>query len=296
MQKLILAACLAAASLSPSLAADPAPRPSVAPAVPVATKPDWTIDLGAGAIFAPKFPGAKQGKVMPIPFFALNYKDTVFASVNDGLGVNIINAYGFKAGPVLKFAFPRRERDDRRYLRGLGDVDATLEGGAFLSYTLDPYLTTKLEVRKGIASLGGGSRNKSLAAIGINQKAEGHDGIIADLSVDFNLPPLFEERLFLSAGPRLSYYDKDYARSYFGVSASQARVSNFAVYNPKAGISKAGVGGAAIFALTRDVSLTAFADYGRFIGDIAKSPLVRGRDGSPNQFTLGTGVTYRFSL
>ncbi len=296
MQKIILAAFVATVSLSPVLAADATKSQTVDTATPAEAKTDWTIDVGAGAIFAPKFPGANDGKAMPIPFFALNYKDLIFASVRDGLGVNLFNAYGFKAGPVLAFAFPRKEKDDRRYLRGLGDVDATLEGGVFVSYALDPFFSTRLEVRKGIASLGGGKRNPSLAAIGVNQKSEGHEGIVADLNADFSLPPLVGDRVFLSAGPRVSYYDKDYARAYFGVSPNQFRVSQFTTYSPKGGLGKAGVGGAAFFLLAKNVSVAAFADYGRLVGDVAKSPIVRGRQGSRDQFAAGASVNYRFSL
>lgn len=233
MRKFILVSVALVVGICPSLAADPVTRkPGLAKPVPPSA--DWTIDVGAGAIFTPKFPGAKDNKVLPLPFFAINYREIVFASTRDGLGINVINAYGFKAGPVLKVGMGRQRSDDKAYLRGLTDVDATLEGGAFLSYSYDPYFTAKLEVRKGLASLGGGKRNVFLAGIGVIEKSQGHEGIVADLSADFKLPALFDNRLFISGGPRLSYYDKDYARSYFGVTANEARVSQFAAYAPEA--------------------------------------------------------------
>jgi MipA family protein len=293
--KIFLSTAALAVTIAPAFAADPVTRkPAVAKSV--APAPDWTIDVGAGVLFTPKFPGAKDNKVLPLPFLAINYRDIVFASTRDGLGVNLLNAYGFKAGPVLKVGTGRQRSDDKTYLRGLTDVDATLEGGAFLSYTLDPYFTTKLEVRKGLTSLGGGKRNGFLAGIGINEKSEGHEGIVADMSIDFKLPALLDNRLFISGGPRLSYYDKDYARSYYGVTANEARVSQFAAYAPKAGLGKIGVGASALYRVTDNTSLVVFGEYGRLTGDAGKSPIVRGNNGSRDQFTVGTAVTYRFGL
>jgi MipA family protein len=295
VNKTFLSAAALAVTIAPAFAADPVTRKS-AVAKSVTPTPDWTIDVGAGVLFTPKFPGAKDNKVLPLPFFAINYRDIVFASTRDGLGVNLLNAYGFKAGPILKVGMGRQRSDDKTYLRGLTDVDATLEGGAFLSYTLDPYFTTKVELRKGLASLGGGSRNNVLRGIGINQKSEAHEGVVADFSADFKLPTMFDNRLFFSAGPRLSYYDKDYAQSYFGVTANEARVSRFATYVPKAGLGKIGAGASALYRISDNTSLVLFGDYGRLTGNVGKSPIVRGSSGSRDQFTAGAAVTYRFGL
>jgi MipA family protein len=295
MKNLMVATAALVIGTVPVLAADATTR-KPALVKPVQASPDWTIDIGAGATFTPKFPGAKDNQVLPLPFFAINYRDIVFASTRDGLGINLLNAYGFKAGPILKVGMGRQRSDDKTYLRGLTDVDTTLEGGAFLSYSFDPYFTTKLEVRKGLASLGGGKRNGFLAGIGVIEKSEGHEGIIADLSVDFKLPALFDNRLFISVGPRLSYYDKDYARSHFGVTANEARVSRFAAYAPKAGLGKIGAGASAMYRVTDSTSVVVFGDYGRLTGDAGKSPIVRSSNGSRDQFTAGAAVTYRFGL
>jgi MipA family protein len=295
MKNIFLATAALVITSVPALAADPVTRKTVV-TKSVSPTPDWTIDVGVGALFTPKFPGAKDNKVLPLPFFAINYRDIVFASAADGIGMNLVNAYGFKAGPILKVAMGRQRSNDKPYLRGLTDVDTTLEGGAFVSYTFDPYFTTKLEVRKGLASLGGGKRNGFLAGIGINEKSEGHEGIVADMSIDFKLPPLFDNRLFISGGPRLSYYDKDYARSHYGVTANEARVSQFAAYAPKAGLGKIGAGASALYRVTDNTSLVVFGEYGRLTGDVGKSPIVRGSNGSRDQFTVGTAVTYRFGL
>lgn len=277
------------------MAADLKP-PKLEPTTPAEpSKPDLTVDIGAGAIVAPRFPGAKRYQATGIPYVAFNYKDVIFASKQDGLGANILNYQGFQAGPVVNVEFPRLEKDDRRYLRGLGDVATTLEAGGFVKYSYAPFFSAKIEVRKGVAGLDE-TKDKISAAQGIRRTFKGHDGIIATLSADVSAPPLFDNRLFLSAGPRAEYYDKNYAKAYFGVTALQSQRSGYAAFTPKAGVGKVGFGGAAIFLVTANVSFTTFADYGRLLGDVSKSPLVRGKGGSKDQFTLGSALSYRFSL
>lgn len=281
-------------SCTASLAADPPQSPPPAPAAP--SEPDWTVDVGPGAIAAPRFPGAKKIRALPVPFVDVRYRDWAFFSVRDGLGVNLLRWNGLKIGPVLQVAFPRRYEDDRGYLTGLTNVDTTLEAGAFISYTLDPYFTTKLELRKGVASLGSSRRNPFLTATGTFQKSNQHDGVVVDWSADFNAPPLFGNRLFLSAGPRASYYDKRYAKAYFGVTPAESAVSSFRRFEPKGGFGKVGVGLGAAYPINDNLTFVAAAEYGRLVGDVAKSPIVRGRDGSRDQYMLANGLTYRFKL
>jgi MipA family protein len=248
-----------------------------------AAKPKFTADLGAGGIFAPKFEGSDSYDFQPVPYVALNYNDFLFASVLDGIGANLINSNGFKAGPVVNFAFPRLEKDDRAALTGLGDVDATLEAGAFASYDVSDFFSAKIDVRKGIADLG------------FKEGADGHDGLVANLSATFNAPPLADGSLFISGGPEITYYDDNYIETYYGVSAAQSAASGYSQYSPNGGLGKASLNATAVYLLSENFTLTGFASYSRLLGDVADSPLVRGPEGSPNQFAGGAVISYRFS-
>jgi MipA family protein len=280
---------------SQASASDEAPAQAQPDTQQTEAKPDWTIDLGAGALYLPRFSGAKRFRVMPLPFVAVRYKDVFFASQRDGIGFNAINTNGFTAGPVINVAFPRFESVDRAALGGLGDVDTTIEGGFFAQYSFAPFLSTKLEVRKGLFSFGR-SQNKQLAALGISERSDGHDGIVAEWSATVSAPPLFDNRLFISTSPRASFYDQSYAQAYFGVTANQALASGYAPYKPKAGIGKVGLGLTAVYRATDDITLIAFGGYDRLVGAAARSPIVKGPDGSVNQFSIGAGVTYRFGF
>lgn len=115
------------------------------------------------------------------------------------------------------------------------------------------------------------------------------------MSLDINAPPLANNRLFLSAGPRFSYYDSNYARAFFGVTPIEAARSGYAPFRPKDG-GKFSAGAAAVYLLTDRVTWTVFGDFGRLSYSIANSPIVRAPYGSRDQYTAGTAVTYRFDF
>ena len=110
-----------------------------------------------------------------------------------------------------------------------------------------------------------------------------------------NAPLLLHNRLFLSIGPKLSFYDKDYARAYFGVTPQQSARSGYAMFAPGSGY-QASVDAAAAYLLTPRLSLSTFASYGHLFGDIDRSQIVRSRFVSRDQFTGGANLTYRFNL
>jgi outer membrane protein len=282
-------------AFAPSLAfAADVPLATAAPSVPnaVSSKNDWTIDLGVGALMMPKYLGSKDYKISPIPYLGVNYKDFIVFTPIDGLRVNVVNAYGFKAGPDLNYRGGRTFSDDRRYLGGLGTIDPTLEAGGFVSYAFNPLFSVSGDIQKGILSIGGG-KLKTLAP-GLVEKSRGNDGVKISLGADLSAPPLFDDRLFLSAGPRLAYFDETYAQAEFGVSANESLASGYKAFTPKAGIGQAGLAVMARYRVTDHVVLVVNSEYDRLVGDAAKSPIVLGRGGSKNQFTVGSSLVYRF--
>jgi outer membrane scaffolding protein for murein synthesis (MipA/OmpV family) len=234
----------------------------------------WRVDVGGAVLAYPRYPGSKSERVLPLPSIEAHYGDSFFASVREGIGYNLFRWDGFEAGPVANFAFPRDESDKPSALKGLGNIDLTVEAGGFVRYNLDPFASAKVEARQGV---------------------NGHRGLVVDMSLDLNAPPLANNRLFLSAGPRFSYYDRNYAQAYFGVTALQSARSGYAPFLPKDG-DKAGVGIAAVYLIDDRVTWTVFGDYSRLSGDIAKSPIVRSPYGARDQVTVGSALTYRFDF
>ncbi len=232
---------------------------------------DWTFDVGPGVLWTPRFEGSVDHRVLPIPALELRYRrDRFFVSARDGIGATLLDTHGFKAGPVLRYRFGRDESDSG-YLRGLGTIPFTIEGGAFARYDFGRHATAKAEIRRGLG---------------------GHDGLSIDLSADARLR--LDERVFLSAGPRLAIADGTYNQAFYGVNADQSARSGYARYDPGFGLRSVGVGAAAVWRLTDKITATAFGSYGRLVDVAAASPIVAGPGGSRDQYTLGTALSYRF--
>ncbi len=245
----------------------------------------WEIGMGAGLLEAPAFLGSKDYQLSAVPNLTFKYKDKVFASVQDGLGYNVINRHHWRIGPVVKYAFPRYADGNNpfriagaktRALHGLGDVDGTVELGGFAEYTWRD-LSAKLEARQGLG---------------------GHDGFISDLNLNYShdIHAAFYNEgppLILSFGPRTSVVDSNYNDAYFGVDAMQSAQSGLPRYQAGGGLLSYGFGGVLVAPITYSLTANLVAGYDRLAGDAAAAPLVRQR-GSADQFTGGLFLTYSF--
>ena len=256
----IITACAGAAHAQPTTIGServgPAPK-------------DWTFDIGPGVVVAPWFEGSANYRVLPIPNLDLRYqRDKFFVSARDGVGATLLDVDGFKAGPILRYRFPRNQGDGG-YLFGMGNVPFTVEGGGFLRYDL-PYLAAKVELRRGLG---------------------GSNGLVFDALVDGKLR--LSPTAFLSAGPRLSVTDATYNQAYFGVNANQSINSGYAQYYPGAGLRSAGAGASGVWRITNNLTFVAFGAY-NYLADVAgNSPIVTGPGGSRNQFILGSALSWR---
>jgi outer membrane scaffolding protein for murein synthesis (MipA/OmpV family) len=237
------------------------------------TDSNWRVDLGLADVLAPAFPGAKTYRNHPLPAVSVSYQDRIFLSLQEGLRVNLLDQDGWTAGPLIAFDFGRRTSADRKALSGLTDVAFSVAAGGFVNYDFGPYGAAHVQVTKAFS---------------------GSKGLDARASVSIKAPPLFNDGLFLSAGPTLDLYDGNYSKAYFGVSETDAQHSIYHAFTPKSG-EEIGVSADAEYVITEQISLNIFGAFGRYLGDIAKSPIVRGPYGSLNQFTLGSVLTYQFN-
>ena len=216
------------------------------------------------------------------PDLRINYGDTIFASVPDGLGWNALNRGGWKAGPIAKARFGRKESDGGSpflltggsdALLGLGDIAAAAELGAFV------------EKRWGGSGLW---RVRAEARRGLG----GHAGIVADGSVSYQVRL---GRMIMSIGPRATAASGGFMRTYFGMDTVQSQRSGLAQYRPGAGLLSFGIGGALVRPLGERNTVTLFTGLDRLGSKAARSPLVRER-GQKTQFSIGLGYGFRFNL
>jgi outer membrane protein len=256
------------------------PLAAMAGGPPDAPKTDWNITMGAGAVYAPAFVGSKDYQLIGFPDLKFEYKDKFFASVGEGVGYNVINGSGWRVGPIAKYAFQRQENGKNPFrvagkastaLRGLGDVDGTLELGGFVEYSYEPF-TYKVELRQGV---------------------DGHEGMIGETSLNYTGSiDRFGPPIFYAFGPRATFGDSNYNNAYYGINQTQSANSGLSRYSADAGLVSYGVGGFISLPVSDSVSVSAFGGYDRLGSEVADSPLIKER-GSENQFVSGLSVSYQ---
>ena len=243
---------------SPALAAEPAAQ-------------GWTITLKANGGVSPAWEGSKDLSPYLLPGLSVRRAGSAisFAAPDDSAGFALFDENWLKAGVVGKLKGPRRSADHAE-LRGVHDIDWTVEAGLFAEFWPIEKLRARIEARHGFI---------------------GHHGNLVDLSMDW-----VERRgpWTVSVGPRLSLGDTRYMDKLFGVSAYDSLMSGgMPAYRAEGGAKSIGVAGAVSYEWSRQWTTTVYARYNRLVGSASASPLVAGL-GSRNQFTLGAIVAYSF--
>jgi outer membrane protein len=240
----------------------------------------WGFSVGTGFIVSPSYIGDDDYQISVVPNIRVTYEDTFFASVQEGAGYNVVNGEHWRVGPVVRYDFGRDDdgsntfsvSDDTNDLRGLGDVDGTVELGAFMKYNMKPF-SAKLELLQGLG---------------------GHEGLVGEASLEYSgRAHIMQQPIMYSFGPDIKFADSNYHNAYFGVDANQATASGLAQYDADAGILSYGLSGAVIVPVTDNVSTILFANYSKLGEQSAESSLVEQR-GSEDQGSLGLFVNYSF--
>jgi len=244
--------------------------------------PTWVLTVGIAPIVAPAWQGSRDTAFSVFPDLRVNYKDTAFLSVQEGLGWNAINQDGWKIGPIAKIRFGRRESTGgspflitggSTALRGFGDVRLAGEFGGFAQYSPNRRVTLRAEVRQGTG---------------------GHTGLVADTSARFSDQA---GKFRYALGVRATFADADYTQVYFGVSPLQGARAGLAPFRTGSGLVSAGVAGSLIRPLGergRLGAITLFTGYDRLADAAASSTLIRER-GRRDQFSVGLAYGYRFT-
>jgi len=237
---------------------------------------NWDVALGAGVVSLPKYPGSKARRAEPLPLISVRYKRFFIGGVPGGGTPAGLGAYLFEddrlklgvalSGDVIK---PRKESDDSRHLRGLGDINGTLRGSLFASYTLD-WFTLRGNVSYDL------------------QDHHNHEGMLASLEAVARYSPT--PRLSLTAGPEVTLANRTYMQTFFGIDALQSQRSGYAEFTPKAGVALIGLSVGAGYRLSSHWTLSAHVAAQRLQGDAARSVIVENK----NQNVYALFSSYRF--
>ncbi|MEB2847197.1 MipA/OmpV family protein [Rhizobiales bacterium RZME27] len=209
---------------------------------------NWSLIVGAGAIYEPEYEGGDKFEVSPVPFIVFNYGDWLEIDPR-GVTVTAIQQNGFKLAAKVGYE-SGRDQDDADRLRGLGDIDFAATVGAKASYEWSGF--------------------EFYAAV--DQTIDGSESLIGTFGAEYQAP--VTERLILGAGVEAVVANDKHMQSYFGVTAAQAASSGLAEYKAEAGLKRVNVSASAIYMLSENWLVRGEAGVGFLTGDAADSPIV----------------------
>jgi outer membrane scaffolding protein for murein synthesis (MipA/OmpV family) len=224
--------------------------------------------LGAGAEHRPLYDGAELERTQAGPAINVRYQDISFASVGEGLGVNLLRGEHYRAGLSLCYDLGRLVSSDVTHLRGLGDIERAPAMKAFASYALSK--SFPLVVRGDVRQILGGA-----------------DGMLADLDAYLPLPGS-SRRLIMFAGASFTYADHRYMQKEFGVTPAQSIASGYQVYDAHAGADAAGLGVSATGFVTEHWLINVDAAVNRLLGSARDSPITQ----KTEQHAIALSVAY----
>ncbi len=229
--------------------------------------PDWRVSVGIGAAVLPLYEGSSQYRAVPAPSFDVRYKDLLFASSGDGVGINILRGKTYRAGIALGYDLGRDEDISGR-LRGLGNVESAPEMRLFAEAVVLPFVLTA-DLRRAIG---------------------GNEGIVGDLGA--YVPVIGRKDLIVFVGPGATFADDRYMQSYFGISTAQAAASaaHFPAYQPQGGFKNVGIGASALYFITDHWFLDGDLSLERLVDTAGNSPIVQDR----SQFAASLILGYQF--
>jgi outer membrane scaffolding protein for murein synthesis (MipA/OmpV family) len=265
-----LSAVLLLATLAPAAAQTSAAQTSGAQTDPGLAGSDILVGLGVAGGFAPSYEGSKHYRAVPAPAISLSWGDTLVID-NTTARLNVINTPWLQAGPLVDWRSGRKEDDDRHRLRGLGDIDDSVDLGGF-------------------ARVGFGNWSAGVTA---RQDVLNQGGALVDLTTGYALP--VSDALTLSLGADATWASDDYMSANFGITRRQAQRTDFKTFDAGAGFKNAGLSLGANYALSERWGVGAVTGYERLLGDAADSPIVK-QGGSPDQYYGFVSITYRFGL
>jgi MipA family protein len=232
----------------------------------------WSIDIGAGAVYAPRYLGSDKQQLQPFPVISAKYDDTIALAGKEGPALQFgrLPDSGFNYGIEAGYSFGLREKTGR-LPKGFGRQKDALTAGLFLGYESD------------IGSIEF-STSKALT---------GHKGLTVEGSAAVGLPLFLRGKeaapTIISVGPQFSYGDRKLARDRYAITPARALATGLPVADARSFWSY-GATASLIHPLTSRVALIGFSSVDRIAGSSAKSVIVTQKTG----VTAGAFITYRF--
>lgn len=225
----------------------------------------FNFSLRGGVGAAPEYLGSDD--LEAVPDIGFSFGALRLGGIDIGNGVRAVPDNGLSVIGAFR-VIGSRDAEDSPELAGLDDIDTAVELGLGLKYQQTNWMAFG-EVRKGVT---------------------GHSAVTGTLGADYILRP--NDRWLITAGPRVSFGDDDFAQKYFGVPVGTT--SAFAPYAATGGALGAGVEVSGTYFIDDKWALEGAISYEKLLGDAADSPITL--NGSEDQWRLRLGLSRAFTL
>ncbi|WP_084168956.1 MipA/OmpV family protein [Paraburkholderia acidipaludis] len=220
-------------------------------------QPDWQVRLGVGSTFEPRYDGSDRYRMLAGPSIDIRYKDLLFASTGEGIGVNVLQGPNWRVSVAAVYDLGRRAHDDPPELNGLGNINPAPEMKIAGEYVISKDFPLVLRA----------AFTRSLG---------GSNGWSGDFGAYMPLPGS-NDRFYWFAGPSVTVADATYMQSWFGVTPQQAVDSGYRPYSAGAGLKSAGFGITMVYFVNKHWFLSADGALRRLLGSAADSPVVQSK-------------------
>lgn len=251
-----------------------------------------TFTLGAGGAYGPDYNGSDDYEFSALPLIGIEWESEkptgqgfdfglhgIALGTLDGLQIETLrfqkgnHRLGVKIGLGYEFG---RDEDDNGALRGLDDID--------------PYVTGILKLSYGPAEMR--RKHYITGEVALEGDLSGETDSLT-VSAEVKANHAIGGKTIISHGPHAIWANDDHMQAYFGIDSKQAANSVYDVYRADSGIQDVGYSITTKYRLTDHIGLMVSGKYDRLVSDAADSPLVD-QEGSDDQYTILTGVSYRF--
>ena len=225
-------------------------------------------NVGIVTIYAPRYSGSNDERWLVLPSF--NYEFNENWVINPYQGLVYKNNLTSRIEGTLRLGadFGRKESNSSD-LDGLGNVSASPEAGASLSYRIFPLLRANISVSQGLTTAG-------------------HNGLYGKFSLNGFIP--WGKGLISLLQVSTSAANQKYMQSFYGVNSSQAISSGYNEYRPNSGLYDVGASHTLIYSFAKRWSLNVTLNYQRLLSNAGDSPFVK----EQNQWSMFSGISYLF--
>jgi MipA family protein len=232
-----------------------------------------TYVVGLAARVAPVYDGSKTTKVSPFPYVDIHglWHDRLFVSDLRGLGINLFESGGFRAGTSLNYSGGRTSSDAPR-LRGLPDISSAVSVAGFVTYTIKRF---SFEAK-------------------VDREFGSQPSTVASVRATYLYVPT--PRWHISAGVVANWNDSKYNEKFYGITPTEAAQATMqgnplTPYHPGSGIGTVGLTATSVYALTEHWGIVTRFALRDVAGSAAKDSLLTDR---ANGVDFAMGAIFKF--